>query len=87
MDDRLKESWLTRPLFVCPPRVKRVLKVTGVMVLILGIFSPGLVTLGWHLRHGSSISSPRGMTVFLPLAWTANLDDSNSVVLTKLPIA
>ncbi len=79
------KSWLTRPLFVCPPRIARVLKVGIIVALLLMIIAPTLVTLGWHLRHGNTIEC-RGKAIFVPLRWTAYIGDSNDAMLTKLPL-
>jgi hypothetical protein len=81
----LSKSWLTRPLFVCPPRLARVLKVGILLALLLMITTPALVTLAWHLRNGNTIES-RGKAIFVPLRWTAYIGDSNDAVLTKLPL-
>ena len=80
----LSTDWLTRPLFVCPPRVARVLKVGILLALLLMIVSPSLVTLAWHLRHGNTIES-RGKAIFVPPKWTAYIDESYGAELTKLP--
>lgn len=81
----MKESWLTRPLFTCPPRMLRVLGVGFVVLLVAGIFSPTLVTLAWHLYHGNTIECRRE-PVFVPSRWIAEIDDGNDAMLTKLPI-
>jgi hypothetical protein len=81
----LSKSWLTRPLFVCPPRLARVLKVGIIVALLLMIIAPTLVTLAWHLRYGNTIES-RGKPIFVPLRWIAYIDDSNDAMLTKLPL-
>ena len=81
----LSEAWLTRPLFVCPPRVARALKVGSLLALLLMIIAPTLVTLAWHLRHGNTIEC-RGKAIFVPLRWIAYIGDSNDTRLTKLPL-
>jgi hypothetical protein len=81
----LNDSWLTRSLFTCPPRLARVLKVGGLLVLMLGIIFPTLVTLAWHLRHGNMIKC-RGKAVFVPLRWIADINEANDATLTKLPL-
>jgi hypothetical protein len=81
----LSKAWLTRPLFVCPPRVARVLKVGSLVALLLMITAPTLVTVAWHLRHGNTIEC-RGKAIFVPLRWTAYIGDSNDAMLTKLPL-
>lgn len=82
---RAKKSWLTRPLFTHSQRVPRALRVGAVLFLVLGIMSPALVTLAWHLRYGNTIES-RGKKVFVPLTWIADIGDSNDAELNKLPL-
>ncbi len=81
----LSKSWLTRPLFVCPPRIARVLKVGILLALLLLIIAPTLVTLAWHLRHGNTIEC-RGKKILVPPRWTAHIGDRNDAMLTKLPL-
>ena len=77
-------TWLTRPRFVCPPRIARVLKVAILIALLLMIAAPTLVTLAWHLRHGSTIEC-RGKAIYVPPRWIAHIGDANDAMLTKLP--
>jgi hypothetical protein len=81
----LSRSWLTRPLFVCPPRIAPVLKASILLALLLMIMTPTLVTVAWHLRHGNAIEC-RGKAIFVPLRWIAYIGDSNDAVLTKPPL-
>lgn len=78
-------SWATRPLFIFPPRVRLVVKVVGLVMVVLLIFSPTLVTLGWHLLNGNSIQT-RGKRVSVPLKWIANTGDTMNVQMQKLPL-
>jgi hypothetical protein len=82
---QLSKSWLTRPLFVCPPRIARVLKVASLVALLLLIVAPGLVTLAWQLRHGNTIDC-RGKAIFVPARWIAEIGDNDDARLTKLPL-
>jgi hypothetical protein len=66
----VKRSWLTRPLMVVPPRVKRFLLVLSIHLVILAAFAPGLMTVVWHLRHGNTIQY-HGKEIPVPLKWIA----------------
>jgi hypothetical protein len=48
------------------------------------LVSPGLVMLGWHAIHGSTIES-RGKKVRVPFGWIASPNVDMSVFLTRLP--
>lgn len=79
------KSWFTRPLFICPPPVTRALKFGVLLAVLLVPIAPTLLTLAWHLRHGSTIEC-RGKSIFVPLRWTADIDGGNNAFLTKLPL-
>jgi hypothetical protein len=79
-------SWLTRPLFTVPPKAARRIGVVCLTVfavaIILGIFSPGIYTLSWHLLHGHTIET-RGQRMFVPLAWVAETDGIRDIEMMK----
>jgi len=64
--------------------MKRVILITLVILIPLGVFSPGLVSLLWHARHGNNIEYA-GKRIPVPLRWYAHIE-SHSVQLSKLPI-
>lgn len=78
------KSWLTRRLFVVPPRVTRIVVAGGLVATILLILSPALWVLAWHLRHGHTIECG-GKSIFVPSGWIAEIDGGNHASLNKLP--
>lgn len=78
-------SWASRPLFTCPPKIARLLKVVGLVVIVGMAAAPGLATLGWHLLHGNTIAA-RGKNIFVPLRWIAETNETMGVSMTKLPL-
>lgn len=81
----LNKSWLTRPRWAPQPGVVRVF-IVGIVFLIAALIAcPTLFTVAWHLRHGHTIEC-RGKSIFVPFRWTAEIDDGNDALLTKLPI-
>jgi hypothetical protein len=81
----MKNTWATRPLFVCPPLLRKVLGAMAALMLLLLFFSPGIATVGWHLLHGSTIQTG-GRAVYVPLGWIAHTTASLGVGMEKLPI-
>lgn len=64
--------------------MKRVILIIFLILIPLGVFSPGLVSLLWHVRHGNNIEYA-GKRIPVPLRWYAHIE-SHSVQLSKLPI-
>ncbi len=63
--------------------MKRVIIITLLILVPLGVFSPGLVSSLWHARHGNNIEYA-GKRIPVPLRWYAHIE-SHSVQLSKLP--
>jgi hypothetical protein len=85
----MNSSWLTRPLVSFPPLSRKSvwrLRALGLFSLACLVFSPGLVTVGWHVLHGKTIQS-RGKTIPVPLAWIAHPTDGLDVSMTRLPVS
>jgi hypothetical protein len=80
----VKRSMLTRPLLVVPPRVKRFLVVLSISLIVLVVFAPGVLTLVWHLRYGSTILY-RDKQIPVPLGWIAK-SEPQDVQLDKLAL-
>jgi hypothetical protein len=80
----VKSSWLTRPLFVVPFEVRRAFLLIAVLFFLLITFAPGLWTVTWHVRHGSSMIY-RTKNVPVPMRWTAKSEPQGATI-EKLPL-
>ena len=67
-----------------PPKIRRASLAALALIGVLLTFAPVLVTLFWHLRHGSALQY-RGRTIRVPRRWIARAEPQG-LTLSKLPL-
>src|SRR5262245_57189505 len=80
----MKWSWLTRPLFIVPTKVRRSLLLLVGLFILLVAFAPGLWTVSWHVVHGNTMIY-RTKKIHVPMRWLPIKAEPQSALIEKLP--